>query len=130
MCVRPGWHCSQSSLELLSGDRNAALSELRPAFDTMESARLLVGVDGAFESIADDAEFITVLGRLGRDRWCGVRVVHDGLLTRAPLQWRMSFQIHARRRQARQLGTGREALVRKQVAHGAGADDRSRFSQH
>ena len=72
-------HCSQSSLELLSGDRNATLSELRMAFDTMESARLLVGVDGASGSIADDVEFITMLRRLGLDRWCGVRVVHNGL---------------------------------------------------
>ena len=71
-----GWHCAQASLELRRGDRSAVLSELRHAFDTMESARLLVGVDPAFESIAGDPEFIALLRRLGLDRWCGVGSTH------------------------------------------------------
>ena len=71
-----GWHCAQASLEVLRGDRSAELSQLRHAFDTMESARLLVGVDPAYESIAGDPEFIALLRRLGLDRWCGVGSGH------------------------------------------------------
>ena len=40
----------------------------------MESGRVLLGVNCAFEWLADDPDFVHLLGSIGLKRWCGVHI--------------------------------------------------------
>lgn len=62
-----------AELSSILRDRAAALAALRRAVAAMESMRLLLGVNPMFEWLADDPDFLAVLGSIGLQRWCGVR---------------------------------------------------------
>ena len=66
-------HFRDAELNSYLGDRPATLAALRQAVATMESGRILLGINCAFEWLADDPDFLALLGSLGLSRWCGVR---------------------------------------------------------
>lgn len=66
-------HFREAELNAYLGDRAATLAALRQAIRAMESPRFLLGVNCAFEWLADDPAFLTLLGAQGLTRWCGVR---------------------------------------------------------
>ena len=71
-------HCHEAELHAWLGDRVGALATLRQGITAMESPRFLLSVNCAFEWLADDPDFLTLLGAQGLTRWCGVR--HSGRL--------------------------------------------------
>ena len=66
-------HCAEAEVHALLEDRSAAVARLRQAMAAMEGGRVLIGVHCSYAAMADDPEFVNVLGRIGLDRWCGVR---------------------------------------------------------
>ncbi|MEO8134797.1 MAG: tetratricopeptide repeat protein [Betaproteobacteria bacterium] len=66
-------HTREAELHAMLGERPAALAALRQVAATMESGRILLGINIALESLADDPDFLAILGALGLPRWCGVR---------------------------------------------------------
>jgi tetratricopeptide (TPR) repeat protein/TolB-like protein len=66
-------HFKEAELHAYLGERAATLAELRMAIQAMESPRLLMGVNSAFEWLADDTDFLALLATQGLMRWCGVR---------------------------------------------------------
>ncbi len=66
-------HFREAELNACLGERTATLAALRQAITAMESPCLLLGVNCAFEWLADDPGFMKLLGALGLTRWCGVR---------------------------------------------------------
>jgi hypothetical protein len=66
-------HFREAELNAYLGDRTATLAALRQAITAMESPRFLLGVNCAFEWLADDPDFLALLGAQGLTRWCGVR---------------------------------------------------------
>ncbi len=65
-------HFREAELHAWLGDRAAALAELDQAITAMENPCILSGVTCAFEQLADDPEFLNLLGKLGLTRWYGV----------------------------------------------------------
>ncbi|MBK8741486.1 MAG: tetratricopeptide repeat protein [Betaproteobacteria bacterium] len=66
-------HICDAELSSILRDRAVALAALRQAVATMQSARLLLGVNPMFEWLADDPDFQAVLSSIGLQRWCGER---------------------------------------------------------
>ena len=64
-------HTGEAVVSSYLGDSAATLSALRQAFTAKESGRLLLGVHAAFEWLAEDPDFLALLGALGLSRWCG-----------------------------------------------------------
>jgi tetratricopeptide (TPR) repeat protein/TolB-like protein len=67
----------EAELHAMLRDRSATLAALRQAIAAMESGRILLGVNVAFEWLADDPDFVALLAHLGLSRWCGVRANLD-----------------------------------------------------
>lgn len=67
----------EAELHAMLRDRSATLAALRQAIAAMETARILLGVNVAFEWLADDPDFVALLAHLGLTRWCGVRANRD-----------------------------------------------------
>jgi len=76
LAARERWpvasHFREAELHAWLGDRAAALAELDQAITVMESPCILSGVTCAFERLADDPDFLTLLGAQGLTHWCGV----------------------------------------------------------
>ncbi len=68
-------HFREAELNACLGERDATLAELRQAITALESPRLLLGVNCAFEWLADDPDFLALMAAQGLTRWCGVRGV-------------------------------------------------------
>lgn len=66
-------HFREAELNAYLGERAATLAELRQAITAMESPRFLLGVNSAFEWLADDPDFLALLATQGLTHWCGVR---------------------------------------------------------
>ena len=66
-------HFRDAELNAYLGDRVATLAALRQAIATMENGRILLGINCAFEWLADDPDFLELLGSQGLAQWCGVR---------------------------------------------------------
>jgi tetratricopeptide (TPR) repeat protein/TolB-like protein len=66
-------HFREAELSACLHDRSAVLAALPQAIAAMESPCILLGVNSAFEWLADDADFLLLLGALGLSRWHGVR---------------------------------------------------------
>lgn len=64
---------SAAELSAYLRDRTTTLAALRDALTNLESGRILLGVNCAFEWLADDPDFLELLRSLGLARWCGVR---------------------------------------------------------
>lgn len=68
-----GMHTCEAELSAYLQDRAAALSALRLTIATVETGRVLLGVNCAFEWLADDPDFLALLGAIGLTQWCGAR---------------------------------------------------------
>ena len=65
-------HFRDAELNAYLSDRTATLAALRQAVSTMESGRILLGINCAFEWLADDPDFVSLLASIGLHGWCGV----------------------------------------------------------
>ena len=76
LAARERWpvasHFREAELHAWLGDRAAALAELDQAITVMESPCILSGVTCAFERLADNPDFLTLLGAQGLTHWFGV----------------------------------------------------------